>query len=125
LLEDTKDVLVDNGPNSQASRRFEFKSVQEITSLAPTIKSYIKEAIKAEKSGCKVEFKSRTTPIPAELKKAFAKLPKFKKAFSALTPGRQRGYLLHFSGAKQSSTRQARIEKYIPRILERKGINDP
>lgn len=124
LLKDPKGLLVANGPNSQSARRFEFKTVQEIEKLSATIKSYIKEAIALEESGQKVEIKKKPEALPEELKKNFAKMPKLKKAFEALTPGRQRAYLLHFGGAKQSATRQSRIEKCIPRILEGKGIND-
>lgn len=124
LLKDSKAVLVSNGPNSQAARRFEFGSVQDIVRLEPTIKAYIKEAIAIEKSGGKVEFKKSPQAMPEELKKMLAKNAQLKKAFAALTPGRQRAYLLHFSSAKQSSTRQSRIEKCIPRILEGKGMTD-
>lgn len=124
LLKDTKKVLASNGPNSQAGRRFEFRSVQEIQKMKSTIKAYIKEAIEIEKSGQKVEFKKNPQQVPEELKKAFTKNARLKKAFDSLTPGRQRAYLLHFSGAKQSSTRQARIEKCIPHILKGKGMND-
>lgn len=124
LLKDPKGILVDNGPNSNSARRLEFSSVQEITKLSSTIKAYIQEAIAIEASGKKVEVKKKPQVLPDELKKAFLKMPKLKKAFEALTPGRQRAYLLHFSGAKQSATRQSRIEKYVPRILEGKGLND-
>jgi uncharacterized protein YdeI (YjbR/CyaY-like superfamily) len=124
LLKDSRALLVANGPNSQSSRRFEFRSVQEIKKLGPTIKSYVNEVIKAEESGKKVELKRTPLPMPAELKKLLAQQPKVKKAFSALTPGRQRAYLLHFSGAKQSATRQSRIEKCIPDIIQGKGLND-
>ena len=124
LLKDPKKALIDNGPNSQAARRFEFASVQEIKKLAPTIKAYVKEAIAIEKSGQKVEFKKTPQAMPDELKKAFAKNSKLKKAFEALTPGRQRAYNLHFSSAKQSETRQARIEKCAPDILKGKGLNE-
>ncbi len=124
LLKDPKNILIDNGPNSQAGRRFEFRSVEEITKLAPVIKSYIEEAIGIEESGQKVVFKKKAEAMPSELKKMFAKSPKLKKAFESLTPGRQRAYILHFSSAKQSLTRQSRIEKCIPRILDGKGMND-
>lgn len=124
LLKDPKGLLIDNGPNSQAGRRFEFRSQREILKLASTIKAYIREAIALEKSGHKVAFKKNPEPMPIELKRAFAKAPALKKAFSSLTPGRQRAYILHFSGAKQSSTRQARIEKHASRILAGKGIGD-
>lgn len=124
LLKDPKGVLISNGPNSQAGRRFEFDSVEDIAKMAPTIKAYLKEAIAIEDSGQKVEFKKRPERWPEELKKAFAKTPKLKEAFNALTPGRQRAYILHFSSAKQASTRQSRIEKCTPHILKGKGLND-
>lgn len=124
LLKDAKGVLVDNGPNSQAARRLEFRSAQEIAKQASTIKAYIKEAMAIEESGEKVEFKKKPQAVPAELKAMFSKNAKFKKAFNSLTPGRQRAYILHFAGAKQSATRQSRIEKCVPRILEGKGMND-
>lgn len=124
LLKDTKKVLTKNGPNSQASKRFEFNSVQEIKKMAATIKAYIKEAIAIEESGQKVEIKKEAVSVPVELKKMLAANPNFKKAFNALTPGRQRAYIFFFSGAKQSATRQSRIEKYTPKILQGKGLND-
>jgi uncharacterized protein YdeI (YjbR/CyaY-like superfamily) len=122
LLKDPKGVLIDNGPNSQAGRRFEFTSVDEIAKLAPVIRAYVKEAVALEKSGQKVKFKKKPQPVPKELKETFAKKPKFKKAFASLTPGRQRAYILHFSSAKQSATRLARIEKCVQRVLEGKGL---
>ncbi len=124
LLKDPKGVLISNGPNSQAARRFEFRSIQDIVKMAPTIKAYIREAMDIEESGQKVEFKKKPEPLPAELKKAFAKNLKLKEAFNALTPGRQRAYILYFSSAKQSSTRLSRIEKCTPSILGGKGLND-
>ena len=124
LLKDPKKLLIDNGPNSQAGRRFEFRSVQEIAKMATTIKAYVKEAIAIEESGQKIEFKKNPQPVPTELTNEFVKRPKLKNAFFSLTPGRQRAYILHFSSAKQSATRQSRIEKCIPRILEGKGISD-
>lgn len=122
LLKDSKNLLVDIGPNSQAARRFEFRSVHEIVKLAPAIRTYIKEAIAIEKSGQKIKPKKK--PVPVELNTIFVKDPRLKKAFDSLTPGRQRGYLFYFSNAKQSSTRQSRIKKCIPLILAGKGIND-
>lgn len=124
LLKDAKKVLKNNGPNSQASKRFEFNSVQEIKKLAATIKAYVKEAMAIEDSGQKVEIKKEALSIPAELKKIFTENQKLKKAFNALTPGRQRAYIFFFSGAKQSATRQSRIEKCLPKILQGKGLND-
>lgn len=124
LLKDAKGLLIDNGPNSQASKRFEFTSSKEVASLKATIKAYVKEAIEIEKSGEKVEFKKQPEAVPEELTAIFKKKPAFKKAFEALTPGRQRAYILHFAGAKQAATRVSRIEKHMPRILEGKGMND-
>lgn len=124
LLKDQKKLLADNGPNSQITRRFEFRSVQEVTKLSAAIKAYIKEAIALEESGQKVKTKRKPELLPEELKKAFSRMPKLKKAFEALTPGRRRGYLIHFSSAKQSSTRTSRIEKYTPAILAGKGMHD-
>lgn len=124
LLKDPKGILKDVGPNSQAGRRLEFSSVQEINKIAPAIKAYLQEAMLIEDSGQKVKFKKEIESIPEELKKIFAKDSKLKKAFNFLTPGRQRAYIIYFSSAKQSLTRQSRIEKSIPRILEGKGIND-
>ncbi len=125
LLKDPKGILKDNGPNSQSAKRLEFTSLEEISKSRSTIKAYIKEAIEIEKSGQKVELKKKPEPIPDELAAMFKKKPALKKAFEALTPGRQRAYILHFSSAKQSTTRVSRIEKCIARIMEGKGMNDP
>ncbi len=124
LLKDTKKVLIANGPNSQHTKRFEFDSVVEIKKLTPTIKAYVKEAMAIEDSGQKVEVKKSPIEMPAELKKAFAKNAKLKKAFNELTPGRQRAYLFFFAGAKQPATREARIQKCASKILQGKGLND-
>lgn len=124
LLKDSKKVLINNGPNSQAAKRLEFRSVKDVTRLTSIVKSYLKEAKAIEESGQKVKFKKHPQPVPAELKKIFAKNGKLKKAFNALTPGRQRGYIFHFSSAKQPATRLSRIEKCTPRILAGKGLMD-
>lgn len=124
LLKDSKKVLKSQGPNSQSALRLEFRSVADVAKLASVIKAYVKEAIALEQSGAKVEFKKKAVAVPAELKAAFAKKPALKKAFNGLTPGRQRAYLMHFSGAKQSATRMARIEKYASHILKGKGMMD-
>lgn len=124
LLKDPKKLLVDNGPNSQAARRLEFESLSEINKQAPILRAYIKEAISIAISGDKVKFKKKPEPMPKEMKDYFKKKPKVKKAFEALTPGRQRGYILHVSSAKQSATRQSRIEKCTDKILSGKGISD-
>lgn len=124
LLKDPKKILVENGPNSQASRRLEFRSVEELTQQASVIKSYVKEAIAIEESGQKIVFKKKPESLPEELKGLFAKNQKVNKAFHSLTPGRQRAYILYFSSAKQVSTRVSRIKKYIPQILKGKGMNE-
>lgn len=125
LLKDPKELLVQQTENVQAARQMRFISSQEITKLKTTIKAYINEAIAAEKSGMKVELKKTSEfAVPEEFKQILKEDAALKKAFNALTPGRQRGYLLHFSAAKQSKTREARIEKCVPDILEGKGLND-
>jgi uncharacterized protein YdeI (YjbR/CyaY-like superfamily) len=124
LLRDSKGILKKPGENTQAARQARFTDVREITKLAPTLKAYIKEAIAAEKAGLKVEFKKTPEPVPAELQKKMAEVPALKTAFHALTPGRQRAYILHFSAAKQSQTRTSRIEKCLKQILSGKGLND-
>lgn len=124
LLKDPKKILVPNGPNSQSASRLEFTTVAKINQQAKVIKSYIKEAIAIEESGQKVITSKSPPTIPAELTAAFKKSSKLKKAFYELTPGRQRAYILHFSGAKQATTRKARIERYIDHILAGKGFND-
>lgn len=124
LLKDPKSILKDQGPNSRSARRIEFRSLHEIVKLESKIKAYIKEAIAIEKSGQKVDTGKRPTATPNELLEMFKLKPSLKKAFDALTPGRQRAYLLYFSSAKQESTRLSRIKKCMPKILEGKGIND-
>lgn len=124
LLKDPKGILRKVGENSQATRRIEFTSAQQIAKLEPALKAYIREAIEIEKAGLKVEFKKNPEPVPEELQEKFKQDTAFKKAFESLTPGRQRAYILHFSVAKQSSTRVSRIEKCIPRILDGKGLDD-
>lgn len=124
LLKDPQKLLIDNGPNSQSAMRLEFESVREITKLSPTIKSFIKEAVALEESGQRVEYKKKPEPLPQELKTVFNKKLNLKAAFEKLTPGRQRGYILYFTGAKQSATRVSRIEKCTPKILAGKGLND-
>jgi len=121
LLSDPKKLLVQLG-SVQASRVMKFTSTAEIAKKTPTIKAYLREAIAAAKAGKKVEVKPREFAVPAELKAAFRKNPKLQRAFEALTPGRQRGYLYHFTGAKQSATRAARIAKAMPAIFAGKGF---
>lgn len=124
LLDDPDGALVSPGKSSQADRRLVFQSIDEVESQVEIIRKYVLNAIEVEKSGKKVEFKKNLEPIPIELEEKFIELPKLKEAFYALTPGRQRGYILHFSQPKQSKTRTSRIEKLIPKIMEGKGFHD-
>jgi uncharacterized protein YdeI (YjbR/CyaY-like superfamily) len=124
LLKDKKKLLVDNGPNSRSAKRMEFRSVPDIKSHQSDILAYITEAVNIEKQGLKVQAEIKQTPMPEELLSVFKKNSQFKKAFEALTPGRQRSYILHFSEAKQSSTRVNRIEKCLPKIFQGKGFNE-
>jgi uncharacterized protein YdeI (YjbR/CyaY-like superfamily) len=125
LLADSKGMLIQQTKNTQASRQLRFTTVQEIIEQEALVKSYIDEAIEVEKSGLKVEFKETEEFLtPDELQTRFDESPAFKAAFEALTPGRQRAYKLYFSGAKQSKTREARIEKYREHILAGRGLND-
>lgn len=125
LLKDTKGKLVPPGKDSQAARRIEFTSEQEIKKIKTILKAYVKEAIEVERSGLKVKLKDvKEFEVPEEFKKRLNKNSKLKIAFESLTPGRQRAYLLHFSSAKQSETRELRIDKCMKRILAGKGLND-
>jgi len=121
LLKDPKKLLVQLG-RMQAPRVMKFTSSEDIAAKAATIKAYVREAMAAAKAGLKVETKPAELPVPEELKKKFRSDPRFKRAFEALTPGRQRGYLFHFTGAKQSATRTTRIEKAMPAIFEGRGF---
>jgi len=122
LLKDSKKVLVQLG-QVQAGRVMKFTSVKDIKAKAATIKAYVTEAIGVEKAGLRVEPKKTSDfPVPEELTKRFKTDPRFKRAFEALTPGRQRSYLHHFAAAKQSATRVARIEKAMPAIFQGKGF---
>lgn len=122
LLKDPKKLLVQLG-QVQAARVMKFTSVKEITAKAAAIKACVREAIAVEKAGLRVEpRKTSDFPVPAELTARFRKEPRFKRAFEALTPGRQRSYLYHFASAKQSATRAARIEKTMPAIFEGRGF---
>ena len=125
LLKDKKSVLVQQTENVQESRQIRFTSITEIVKLKETIKEYIQEAIEIEKLGLKVELKKTSEfKIPDEFQDLLLINKKLKTAFEKLTPGRQRGYLLYFSSAKQSKTRIDRIEKYLPKILDGKGLDD-
>lgn len=125
LLKDSKKILVQQTANVQAARQLRFTDLKEITSSASIIKTYIFEAIEIEKAGVKVVMKKTAEfTMSLEFEKKLKSSALIKKAFNALTPGRQRGYLLYFSQAKQTTTREARIEKSIPRILQGKGLDD-
>lgn len=125
LLEDKADILVQQTENVQSARQIRFTSADEIVEMEHILKAYIQNAIDVEKAGLEVEFKDTSEfDMPEEFQEKLDDDPALKEAFEALTPGRQRGYLLYFSGAKQSKTRTSRVEKYIPVILEGKGLND-
>jgi uncharacterized protein YdeI (YjbR/CyaY-like superfamily) len=125
LLADPKGLLAKPGENSQVTRWIKFTHVREIVKLESILKTYIGEAIEVEEAGLKVRLKTiEEHKIPKELQDKFDALPAFKTAFRALTPGRQRAYILYFSAAKQSETRASRVKKYLPQILEGKGLND-
>ena len=124
LLKDTKGLLKKPGENTQAARQIRFTNVQEIVGMQAVLKAYIDEAIDAEKAGLKVTFKTNPEPMPAELQNKLDEVPALKIAFTALTPGRQRAYILYFSAPKQSKTRAARIIKCMKQILNGKGLND-
>ena len=124
LLKDTDGILEKPGENSQAARLIKFTDVREIAAIESILKAYIYEAVEVEKAGLKVHFKKNPEPIPAELQEKLDEDPVLKAAFEALTPGRQRGYIIYFSQPKQSRTRVSRIEKYIPQILDGVGLHD-
>jgi uncharacterized protein YdeI (YjbR/CyaY-like superfamily) len=125
LLKDPKGILITQTENVQSGRQIRFTSLKEIAKLAPTLKAYIKEAIEVEKAGLKVEMKkTEEFPVPEEFRRVLDDDPAYRDAFEALTPGRQRGYLLYFAGAKQSATRLSRIEKCRDKIFDGIGWND-
>ncbi|GIN10912.1 hypothetical protein J26TS2_07790 [Shouchella clausii] len=126
LLKDAHGMLIQQTENVQAARQIRFTNVQEIIEREPILKDYIYEAIEVEKAGLKVKNDKDNTNliIPEELQSKFAEIPALKTAFDALTPGRQRAYILYFSGAKQPKTREARVEKYVQKILDGLGLKD-
>ena len=125
LLNDPNSILEKPGENTQAARRIPFTNVREIVEMEPVLKAYIYEAIEAEKAGLKVNFEKSTELIfPEEFQTKLDEIPALKTAFDELTPGRQRAYNLYFSGAKQSKTRESRVEKCMQQILNGKGLND-
>ena len=125
LLKDPEDLLIQQTENVQAARQIRFTDVRQIVKMKPILKAYIYEAIEVERAGLKVPLKkTKEFNIPAEFQNKLNKNAALKKAFNALTPGRQRGYLLHFSAPKQSKTRESRVEESIPQILLVKGLDD-
>ena len=125
LLDDTDGILIQQSENVQAARHIRFTNLQEIIDLKPILKTHIYEAIEIEKAGLKVILKKTSDfPVSEEFQKKLDENPELKQAFEALTPGRQRAYLLHFSQPKQAKTREARVEKHSQNILDGKGLND-
>jgi len=124
LLKDPQGILVAPGENSRSVRMVKFTSLAQIVGAKDTLHSYILEAIEAEKAGLKVTFEKDDLAYPDELESKLAEDPDFSAAFDALTPGRRRGYVLHFTQPKQSKTRASRIEKHVPRIMIGKGMHD-
>jgi uncharacterized protein YdeI (YjbR/CyaY-like superfamily) len=125
LLKDAHGVLTRPGQHTQSTRWIKFASVREIAEMRSILKTYIREAIQVEKSGLKLKLrKTSDLKFPEELQIMLDEFPDFKTAFERLTPGRQRAYIFYFSGAKQSKTRESRIQKYMPQILEGKGLLD-
>lgn len=125
LLKDDNRILIQQSENVQSARQVRFTNSNEIVKLEKTVKAYIYEAIEIEKAGLKVKLKKVADyNMPEEFQKKLAKSKSLKAAFEKLTPGRQRGYLLHFSSAKQAKTREARVEKYLQKILDGKGLDD-
>jgi uncharacterized protein YdeI (YjbR/CyaY-like superfamily) len=125
LLKDPDGILVQQTENVQAARQVRFTNVKEIVKMQCSLKAYIYEAIEVEKAGLKVQLKKTSDfNVPHELQNKLNKNTDLKSAFNALTPGRQRAYIFYFSQPKQSKTRESRVEKYIPQILNGKGLND-
>jgi uncharacterized protein YdeI (YjbR/CyaY-like superfamily) len=125
LLKDPKGILIQQTENVQVARQVRFTGVREIAKLEPILKAYIYEAIEVEKAGVKPDYKkTKEFPMPEEFQVQLDKKAALKTAFEALTPGRQRAYLLYFSTPKQSKTRESRVEKYIKQILKGKGLDD-
>jgi uncharacterized protein YdeI (YjbR/CyaY-like superfamily) len=125
LLNDAYGILIQQTKNVQAARQIRFTDVKEINKMVKILKAYIKEAIEVEKAGLKVEMKKTSEfKMPEEFQNKLNKIPALKTAFYALTPGRQRAYILHFSAPKQSKTRESRVEKCMRQILNGKGLND-
>jgi uncharacterized protein YdeI (YjbR/CyaY-like superfamily) len=121
LLKDSKKMLEAPGENTQAARVLRFRDMDEVEAGRAVVKAYVAEAIEVEKAGLKVELRSGFD-VPEELETAFGRVAGLREAFYGLTPGRQRAYVMHFSGAKQAKTREARVEKYVAQILKGEGL---
>lgn len=125
LLKDAKGILIKLGENTQAGRWIKFANVQEVVEKQALLKAYIGEAIEAEKAGLEVKYKKTSDfKIPQEFQNKLDEIPALKAAFKALTPGRQRGYIIYFAAAKQSKTREARVKKSMPQIFKGEGLNE-
>ena len=125
LLNDPNGILIQQTKNVQSARQIRFTNVREIAKMEKNLKAYVYEAIEVERAGLKVKLKKTSEfKTPEEFQKRLDKSIALKKAFDALTPGRQRGYIFYFSQAKQSKTREARVEKYLKQILNGKGLDD-
>jgi uncharacterized protein YdeI (YjbR/CyaY-like superfamily) len=125
LLNDPEKILIQQTENVQSARQIRFTNLQEIVKMAQVIKAYIYQAVEVEEAGLKVPLKkTKDFTVPEELQDKLNEMPSLKTAFEALTPGRQRGYIFYFSQPKQSKTREARVEKYLPKILDGKGLDD-
>jgi len=124
LLKDTYGILVKPGENTQVGRQIRFTNVEDIIKMEPILKEYVHEAMEIEKSGQRPTIKGNPEPMPVEFQRKLDEMPDLKTAFEALTPGRQRAYILYFSAPKQSKTRESRIEKCMPKILDGKGLSD-
>ncbi|PAD32204.1 YdeI/OmpD-associated family protein [Paenibacillus sp. 7523-1] len=125
LLKDPHGILIQQTENVQVARQLRFTNAQTIQEMQLIIQDYIEEAVQIEKAGLQVELKKHDEYIlPEELANKFVEIPDLKTAFEGLTPGRQRAYIMHFSSPKQSKTRESRVEKYIPHIIDGKGLND-
>jgi uncharacterized protein YdeI (YjbR/CyaY-like superfamily) len=125
LLNDANGILIQQTENVQAARQIRFTDLREIVKMEKILKAYTYEAVEVEKAGLKVKLKKTSEyKIPEEFQKKLNKMPALKKAFDALTPGRQRAYIFYFSQPKQSKTRESRVEKYTPQIIKGKGLDD-
>jgi uncharacterized protein YdeI (YjbR/CyaY-like superfamily) len=124
LLKDANGILIQQTKHVQAARQIRFTHLREIIEMEPILKAYIHKAIELEKAGLEVNYKKNPEPIPEEFQNKLDEIPALKAAFEALTPGRQRGYILHLSAPKQSKTRVSRVEKCMPQILNGKGLDD-